>query len=166
MTSVRISKASYEDIKTILSLQIKTFRSEADIYNDFKTSPPLLQTLEEITKEFSESIFLKALLGDEIVGSVRGLQVDKTVYIKRLVVNPQYQNQGIGTKLMKSIEDSFKDNKKFELFTGHKSIRNLHLYHNLGYKEFKRVPIHDNLTMIYLEKYVIDRYSTKYTSDS
>ena len=40
-------------------------------YNDFDISPPLLQTLEELTKEFSESIILKALLGDDIVGSVR-----------------------------------------------------------------------------------------------
>ena len=154
MTSVEITKASFEDLKAILLLQKQAFVSEADIYNDFDISPPLLQTLEELTKEFSESIILKALLGDDIVGSVRGFQVDETVFIKRLIVNPHYQNQGIGTKLMKSIEDSFKDNKRYELFTGDKSNRNLHLYQKIGYKEFKQIPIHENLTMIYLEKYV------------
>lgn len=154
MTSVEIAKASFADLKTILVLQKQAFLSEADIYNDFDISPPLLQTLEELTKEFSESIILKAVLGDFIVGSVRGFQVDETVFIKRLIVNPNYQNQGIGTKLMKSIEDSFKNNKRYELFTGHKSKRNLHLYQKIGYKEFKRIPIHENLTMIYLEKYV------------
>ena len=154
MTSVEITKASFADLKTILVLQKQAFLSEADIYNDFDISPPLLQTLEELTKEFSESIILKAVLGDFIVGSVRGFQVDKTVFIKRLIVNPNYQNQGIGTKLMKSIEDSFKNNTRYELFTGHKSKRNLHLYQKIGYKEFKRIPIHENLTMIYLEKYV------------
>jgi len=154
MTSVEITNASFEDLKTILVLQKQAFLSEADIYNDFDISPPLLQTLEELTKEFSESIILKAVLGDFIVGSVRGFQVDETVFIKRLIVNPNYQNQGIGTKLMKSIEDSFKNNKRYELFTGHKSKRNLHLYQKIGYKEFKRIPIHENLTMIYLEKYV------------
>ena len=154
MTSVEITNASFEDLKTILVLQKQAFLSEADIYNDFDISPPLLQTLEELTKEFSESIILKAVLGDFIVGSVRGIQVYETVFIKRLIVNPNYQNQGIGTKLMKSIEDSFKNNKRYELFTGHKSKRNLHLYQKIGYKEFKRIPIHENLTMIYLEKYV------------
>lgn len=154
MTSVEITKASFADLKTILVLQKQAFLSEADIYNDFDISPPLLQTLKELTKEFSESIILKAVLGDFIVGSVRGFQVDETVFIKRLIVNPNYQNQGIGTKLMKSIEDSFKNNKRYELFTGHKSKRNLHLYQKIGYKEFKRIPIHENLTMIYLEKYV------------
>ena len=154
MTSVEITKASFEDLKTILVLQKQAFLSEADTYNDFDISPPLLQTLEELTKEFSESIILKAVLGDFIVGSVRGFQVDETVFIKRLIVNPNYQNQGIGTKLMKSIEDSFQNNKRYELFTGHKSKRNLHLYQKIGYKEFKRIPIHENLIMIYLEKYV------------
>lgn len=154
MTSVEITNASFEDLKTILVLQKQAFLSEADIYNDFDISPPLLQTLEELTKEFSESIILKAVLGDFIVGSVRGIQVYETVFIKRLIVNPYYQNQGIGTKLMKSIEGFFKNNKRYELFTGHKSKRNLHLYQKIGYKEFKLIPIHENLNMIYLEKYV------------
>ncbi len=153
MTSIKITKASFGDLKDILLLQKQAFSSEVYIYNDFDTSPPLLQTLEDITKEFSELVFLKAMLGKEIVGSVRGSQVDETVYVKRLLVNPRCQNQGIGTKLMKAIEDEFKDNKRHELFTGHKSIRNLHLYHKLGYKEFKRIPVHENLTMIYLEKF-------------
>jgi ribosomal protein S18 acetylase RimI-like enzyme len=157
MTSIKITKASFEDLKDILLLQKQAFGSEADIYDDLDTSPPILQTLKEITNEFSEQTFLKALLGVEIVGSVRGFQVDETVFIKRLVVNPHYQNQGIGTNLMKTIEDSFKNNKRYELFTGHKSKRNLHIYHKLGYNEFKRIPIHENLTMIYLEKYVSSR---------
>ena len=143
MTSVEITKASFADLKTILVLQKQAILSEADIYNDFDISPPLLQTLEELTKEFSESIILKAVLGDFIVGSVRGFQVDETVFIKRLIVNPHYQNQGIGTKIMKSIEDSFKDDKRYELFTGHKSNRNLNLYKKIGNKEFKRIPIYE-----------------------
>lgn len=154
MTSLKITKASPEDLEDILLLQKLAFGSEADIYNDFDLSPPLLQTLEELTKEFSESIFLKLTQGDKIVGSVRGYQIHETVFIKRLVVNPLYQNQGIGTRLMKSIENYFKDVKRYELFTGHKSIRNLHLYHKLGYREFKRIPVHENLIMIYLEKLV------------
>ena len=154
MAFIKITKAFQEDLKDILSLQKLAFRSEADIYSDFETSPPLLQTMEEISKEFSESIFLKAVVENEIVGSVRGYQVNETTFIKRLVVSPSYQNQGIGTQLMNSIEYHFKDNKRYELFTGHKSIRNLHLYRKLGYKEFKRIHIHENLTMIYLEKFV------------
>lgn len=68
-------------------------------------SPPILQTLKEIEEEFLEQLFLKAILGNEMVGSVRAYQKENTVHIKRLIVNPNYQNQGIGTKLMESIEE-------------------------------------------------------------
>lgn len=77
------------------------------------------------------------------MGSVRGSQVNDTVFIKRLIVSPRFQNQGIGTMPMRSFEDFFQDNKRYELFTGHKSIRNLHLYLKLGYREFKQIPIHE-----------------------
>ncbi|HYG00092.1 MAG TPA: GNAT family N-acetyltransferase [Candidatus Saccharimonadales bacterium] len=154
MAFIKITKAFQEDLKDILSLQKLAFRSEVDVYSDFETSPPLLQTLEEISRELPESIFLKAVVENEIVGSVRAHQVKETTFIKRLVVSPSYQNQDIGTKLMNSIEYHFKDNKRYELFTGHKSIRNLHLYRKLGYKEFKRIHIDENLIMIYLEKFV------------
>ena len=56
---------------------------------------------------------------------------------------------------MISIEGLFESAKRFELFTDHKSIKNIYLYQKLGYREFKRMPINYILTMIYLEKYKI-----------
>jgi len=40
---------------------------------------------------------------------------------------------GLGHKMMDSIETIYKDCKRFELFTGFKSKKNLHLYYKLGY---------------------------------
>ena len=74
-----------------------------------------------------------------IVGSVRAYLERGTAYIGRLIVKPEYQNKGIGTKLMEAIEQHFKFANRYELFTGHKSTQNLHLYQELGYYEFKRV---------------------------
>jgi hypothetical protein len=54
---------------------------------------------------------------------------------------------------MISIEEVFESTKRFELFIGHKSIKNIYLYQKLGYGEFKRMPVNDSLTMVYLEKY-------------
>jgi ribosomal protein S18 acetylase RimI-like enzyme len=88
-----------------------------------------------------------------VVGSVRAYQQKDMVFIGRLAVKPDYQNKGIGAKLMISIEVIFESAKRFELFTGHKSIKNIYLYQKLGYREFKRMPVNDSLTMVYLEKY-------------
>jgi ribosomal protein S18 acetylase RimI-like enzyme len=156
MPLVDIKIASIDDVEEILCLQKQSYLSEAELYNDYSIKP-LIQTLDDIKQDFSKQIFLKAVIDDNttIVGSVRAYQQNDTVFIGRLAVDPKYQNKGIGAKLMISIEEFFESAKRFELFTGHKSIKNIHLYQKLGYREFKRIPINDSLTMVYFEKFKI-----------
>ena len=96
-----------------------------------------METTDEIIKEYTKQVFLKAIKDHELVGSVRAYRDKGTVFIGRLIVRPNYQNQGIGTMLMRSIEYYFEDAKRFELFTGQKSIRNLHLYQKHGVRGLK-----------------------------
>ncbi len=147
-----IKKAEFSDAKEILSLQKLTYKSEAELYNDFNI-PPLVQTLTEIEKEFENHVFLKAVENKKIIASVRALLIDpKTCYIGRLNVHPDFQNKGIGTKLMKEIESVFQECERFELITGHKSLKNIKLYEKLGYKIFKTEKLTENLSLVYLEK--------------
>ncbi len=148
---LRIEKALEEDLVEILDLQKNAFLSEAKINNDY-TIPPLMQTIESIANEFKNSVFLKATKDNKIVGSVRANEKDGVCNIGRLIVHPDFENRGIGTKLMVSIEELFKNCNKYEVFTGEKSNKNLYLYNKLGYKEFKRSKITDKLTLLYLEK--------------
>lgn len=76
----------------------------------------------------------------------------ETCYIGRLIVHPDFQNQGIGTKLMKEIENKFSYCKKFELITGHKSEKNIKLYEKLNYNIYKMEKLTENLNLVYLEK--------------
>lgn len=148
---MRVERATVDDAEKILSLQKLAYQSEAEIYDDF-TIPPLTQTLEEIKKDFESQIFLKAVTGGKNIGSVRAFMKEGTCYVGRLIVHPDFQNQGIGTQLMNRIEEVFKGAQRFEIFTGHKSERNLYLYEKLGYKRFKTVTASEKLTIIYLEK--------------
>ena len=77
----------------------------------------------------------------------------ETAYIGRLMVKPDSQNNGIGTRLMEAIEGHFRMADRYELFTGHRSARNLYLYQKLGYREFKRVPVNDSIILVFFEKY-------------
>ena len=149
--NMMIEKATVSDAEEILSLQKLAYRSEAEIHNDFNI-PPLVQTLEEIKNDYSNQIFLKATADGKIRGSVRAFGKEGTCYIGRLIVHPDFQNQGIGTKLMAKIEEIFEDAKRFELFTGHKSKKNLYLYQKLGYKIFKTKKANDRVNIVYLEK--------------
>jgi ribosomal protein S18 acetylase RimI-like enzyme len=147
-----IKRATIKDIEDILSLQKLSYQSEAEIYNDFNI-PPLTQTLEEIKDEFNNKIFLKTVFNGKIIGSVRASFIKEgTCYIGRLIVHPDFQNQGIGTKLMNEIERIFSGAKRFEIFTGYKSKRNIHLYQKLKYNIFRTEKISDNLEIVCLEK--------------
>ena len=64
--------AKYQGFGDILKLQLLAYKSEWQIYDDFRIPPPL-QTEEEIKTEFSEKLFLKAIDEHGIIGSVRCL---------------------------------------------------------------------------------------------
>ena len=148
---MEIERAIISDAEEILSLQKLAYRSEAEIYNDFNI-PPLVQALESIEKDFENQYFLKTVMNGKIIGSVRAYTKEGTCYIGRLIVHPDFQNRGIGTDLMNEIERIFNTCRRFELFTGDKSERNLHLYQKLGYKIFKKAKITDQTMIVYLEK--------------
>ena len=160
-----IERAVTDDAEAILALQKLAYRSEAEIYNDF-TIPPLTQTLEGIKKDFENQFFLKAIIDGKIIGSVRAFVKEGTCYVGRLIVHPDFQNRGIGTHLMNRIEKDFKEAKRFEIFTGHKSERNLYLYQKLGYQPFKSVKANEKLTIVYLEKRFLKKSRNLYNRES
>ncbi len=146
-----ITLASIDDSAAILDLQKLAYQSEAAIYDDFSL-PPLTETLDDFRSHFSSRVVLKVVEQGRIIGSVRACQDGKTCHIGRLIVHPDYQRQGIGTQLMNQIEASFGAVERFELFTGHRSANAIRLYERLGYRVFKREPVHDRLILVFLEK--------------
>lgn len=152
MNEVTIMRADRADLPKILELQYSAFQSEAQLLND-KKIPPLMQTLSDIEAEFDAGIFLKAVFGDEIVGSVRGRVDGGTTYVGKLIVHPKYQGRGLGTKLLAAIE-RHSPTVRYELFTSTRSLRNISLYERLNYKKFRERRITDELTFAYFEKFL------------
>ncbi|MBR5649430.1 GNAT family N-acetyltransferase [Pseudobutyrivibrio sp.] len=148
---MQISRAEKQDLEEILKLQYLAYQSEAALFgtNDI---PPLKQTIEEVQEEYNNGIILKMHTDDNvIVGSVRARKEEDTAYIGKLMVHPDYQCCGYGSKLLSEIEKSFPDSR-YELFTSTRSINNIRLYKKLGYKEFEEKKIDDELVFVYLEK--------------
>jgi ribosomal protein S18 acetylase RimI-like enzyme len=151
MAHVKIEPAKPEDAAEILSLQKRAYLSEAMIYDDYSI-PPLVQTLEEISAEFRSKLFLKAIESGALVGSVRGYCREGIAHLERLIVHPTHQGRGVGSLLTRTFEASFPEAQRFELFTGHKSERNISLYRRLGYVPFRRDRVHPGLELVYLGK--------------
>lgn len=155
--SVTISAADAQDAEHILKLQYLCYQSEAELYGDYSIEP-LTQTLDALRAELAQGHALVARLGDEIVASVRG-RVDEagTVRIAKLIVHPRMQRHGLGGRLLDAIEGHFAADpaptaKRFQLFTGHRSERNLRLYRSKGYAQVAAREIGPRLTLVTLEK--------------
>ena len=152
---MQITKAEKSDLTQILKLQYLAYQSEAKLYNDYSI-PPLKQTLEELHQEYEKSLILKATdESGEIIGSVRAYTDNGTAYIGRVIVHTNRQGQGIGTKLINTVERE-SSATRYELFTGSKSAKNLRLYEYLGYKRFREQEVANGLILVYLEKYAGD----------
>lgn len=146
-----ITVASLDDGDKILQLQKLAYASEAELYQDWSL-PPLTQTLASLAQEFSTSTILKAVINNNIVGSVRARYTDKTCHIGRLIVHPNFQKQGIGSALLQKIEQAFAQAKTYELFTGSKSESNIRFYLSQGYSISHTKTISDRLALTYLTK--------------
>lgn len=146
--------ASRGDIDEIIALQKLCFMREAERIQKFDIAP-MTQTSEVLRADLEnprQALTLLKLVEDRrIVGSVRGVERDGTLYIGRLVVHPDYQKRGYGKRLMAAIEQCH-SGARYELFTGDKSIENRRFYQNLGYREFDVREIMEGVRLVYFEK--------------
>ncbi len=148
---VKIVQAGIDDASEILELQKIAYQKEAVLYDDWNI-PPLIQTLSEIQYEMRKKIFLKAIRNERIIGSVRAYLNADSCIIGRLIVHPECQGKGIGTLLMQKIEGQFVNARRFELFTGAKSVDNIRLYQKLGYAEYRQENLPSKVRLVFMEK--------------
>lgn len=149
-----IKQADVNDLEEILSLQKAAFKEVAKLMDNYEI-PPLLQTIEDIRNDFEQCVILKYISSDnQIRGSVRGNIYNGTdCYIGKLIVHPDFQNQGIGRALMYEIEKYFPACHKFTLFTGDETPNTLCLYRKVGYQVMYTKEV-DGLHFIYMEKHI------------
>ena len=113
---VSISIAGIADLKDILHLQKQAFITEAESHGNYDIEP-LRQTYESILSDFNSCLFLKAVSGGKIIGSVKYKALDDRVWIGKLMVDTGYRGQGLGRRLLAEVEKANPDAKKFQLFT-------------------------------------------------
>lgn len=151
MDTIEISRAEAGDAERILYLQYAAYRSEAELYDDYRL-PPLAQTLPELLAEFGTHTILVARRQGGLVGSVRARVAGGTAHIGRLAVDPVWHGRGIGRRLLRGIEQATAPVGRYELFTGHRSDRNLRMYERAGYRRIRVERRSAAVSLVYLEK--------------
>ncbi len=143
--------AKPDDCDEIIRLQRLAYESEAKLYQDW-TIPPLTQTSAALQKEFPDLTILKAVNGGKIIGSVRAQLIDNVCHIGRLIVDPDFQGKGIGSKLLQHIENCFSKAVQFELFTGSKSESNIRFYLRNNYEINQTQALSETISLVYFVK--------------
>lgn len=149
-----VREAVDSEARALLALQKSAYKREARD-NGVDEIPPLTQTLESFVTEFHQHTVLVAELSGHLVGMVRGRLQDGTCLVGRLAVDPSMQGKGIGRMLLEALESRFPQAERFELFTGTKSLRNIRLYSNAGYKVFRTEAGQPD--MVFMVKPLVDR---------
>ncbi|GAA2101537.1 GNAT family N-acetyltransferase [Actinomadura alba] len=150
---VKITAAGPGDAGEILTVQRAAYLVEAQLYGD-PFIPPLVESLDQMRKVLGgDAVVLKAVDGGRVVGAVRAQFSDRLCLVGRLVVVPDRQGSGIGTRLMTALEGEVTGRvDACVLFTGHLSDGNLRMYRRLGYAETHRERVAAHLTLVHMRK--------------
>jgi len=147
-----IQHATAADLPELLTVQKVAYASEAEIYGD-TSLPAMRQSLAEMAADFGRMVFLKGVVNGKIVATIRGYNDGQgTAHILRLSVLPYFRGRGLGRRLIAAIEAEFPRVKRYEIFTGHRSATNIHIYAKQGYRRFKTEPFNANVEWVYMEK--------------
>ncbi|HEU5159626.1 MAG TPA: GNAT family N-acetyltransferase [Streptosporangiaceae bacterium] len=150
---IRIEPAVPADAGEILTVQRAAYVAEAQLYGD-PFILPLVESLDQIRALVSgAAVVLVARHGVRLAGAVQGRLRDQTCVIGRHVVAPDLQGRGIGTRLMRAIEDAVAGRAgTLALSAGHLSDGTLRLYRRLGYAETHRERFAAHLTLVHMRK--------------
>ena len=120
-----------------MNLQRAAYVTEAQVHGDL-SMPPLVQSLEELTGELIAPGVLALGLREEgrLVAAVRVRIGDDAGELGRLVVAPDRQGHGLGSRLLRQTEEELPHCVRLlRLFTGEHSLANQRLYARHGYVE-------------------------------
>lgn len=149
---VKIELATIEDVPALLDLQRKAFGPICEDLG-WDDAPILSERLEQVYEEFAKCTTMKVQNQDGVViGSVFGRLENDSLYIGRLMVLPEYQQNGIGKRLFREIQSRIPHHHAW-LCTCQQVRPPYEFYLREGFKPYKSEQVGSGLTWVYMEKY-------------
>jgi GNAT superfamily N-acetyltransferase len=135
VATVEYRRLGVGDAGEVLTVQLAAFVAEARLYGTPEI-PPLVETLDDITRELGSTVSWGAVRAGRLVGAAR-LTLDGPVgWISRVAVAPDQQGQGIGSGLLEALERGAPPAvRRFQLAAGSRSAGNVAMYERRGYQE-------------------------------
>ncbi|MFI5590855.1 GNAT family N-acetyltransferase [Amycolatopsis sp. NPDC051758] len=155
---MELTEVRPEDCPELLVLQRCCWVQEA-VLNNTLDIPALHETLEDLrdwTKTWSVWVLRQE---HRLVGAVRARLDGDCWEVGRLMVAPDLAGRGLGRRLLAHAEaHAPADVRRFALFTGARSTRNITMYQRAGYRLVDAPAVDGHIRgAVYLEKDVTQR---------
>jgi GNAT superfamily N-acetyltransferase len=154
---ISLQKATNQDAEEIHSMQICSFRSLLEKYQDFDSSPGnenIDKVRERIAQDFTDYYIVKD--GENTVGAIRIARLDNgnRCRISPIFILPQYQGMGIAQQVFAEVEQRYQPIHGWELDTILEETGNCYLYEKMGYLKTGKIhKINDRMTLVFYEKH-------------
>lgn len=144
----KISKATVNEAKYLVEVQVKAFQIDVAICGE---GPPGYDSVDWQVELMGSHLYYKITDENTIIGGFYLSKLDSGKYeLVRLFVAPSYQEMGVGTMVLKYIEEIFDDLEILELEASDFRKDNHAFYENRGFIKVAEV------------QYTKDSYSYKY----
>ncbi|MED1383255.1 GNAT family N-acetyltransferase [Bacillus mycoides] len=142
MTIISIEKATILDAEKLTEIMKRTFDEEAkrwlygqDDVIDYNIQPPGYSSVEMMKYSIEELDTYKVIMGEKVIGGIIVTISGKSYgRIDRIFVEPFLQGKGIGSRVIKLIEEKFPNIRIWDLETSSRQINNHHFYKKMGYE--------------------------------
>ncbi len=149
--SPSIVAARLDDAPALLAMQKLAFEPEARACQEWEI-PPLRETVEDVREHIRTATVLKAVDGDSLLGAIRGIVTGDSCLIRVLVVAPEAQGRGLGTRLLRAIEDAHPQVGCFDLTTNMIMAGNVRFYLRHGYELVEQVQHSEKIRLAFMRK--------------
>lgn len=136
-----IGLATPEEFPDILEIQRQAFSLHSPRVNP---DPWIRETPEELAQDAVQKTILVARTPEgTVVGSVRFVEIEGVVFVRKISVLPLAQRKGIGRALIQGIEERIPPGAhKIHLCTLLQTERNIPFFLSLGYRPESVLPDH------------------------
>ncbi|WML26892.1 GNAT family N-acetyltransferase [Neobacillus sp. OS1-33] len=149
---VSIKKTKLDEIEDLLAIQKDVFAEDYALYEDHD-STPVNETTKKLIENIERFFHFTIWLDNDIIGAIDiRLLDDKRLRLSKLFLRNEYQNKGLGSKIIQLMESEFSLIKDWSLYTPYLNKRNHHFYEKLGYKKIGEVQVTEKLQLFKYEK--------------
>lgn len=153
--NIQFEKATADDAKKLLDVQIRAFHHDEVMYPDEPLAvggPPDYDSLDVMLDDIEKQLCYKMVLDGVIIGGITIFNRGGGHYHLHIIhIDPLYHNKGIGSQAMRFIEANHPASK-WTLDTPWYATRNQHFYEKLGYIKVGETTESDGFILFSYEK--------------